>query len=218
MQWLTQCLRSNVGRKAIVGITGIALVLFVIMHLFGNLTLYAGAATFNHYAELLEDNPLLPIIEIGLALMFLGHIVLAIRVTWHNRGARGESYKVTGTKQSAMVRLLASKTMIVSGGIVLLFLVVHIWDFRLHRAEADGHKAAQVVGALSVSWRAALYTIGSLLAGWHLGHGFQSALRSLGFNHPKYTPFLSKLSVALGAILALGFASLPVWIFIASRG
>ena len=204
---------STVGTKAVVGLTGLGLVVFVITHLLGYLTVFGGAELMNEYAAKLHElGPLLLVAEIGLLLTFLVHIIFTVRLTLANRAAKGTGYRVSASKQEGFVALMASKTMAISGLIVLAFLVVHIWDMRLQR-DPDGKTYELMVSTLGGSgWRVALYTIGSLLVGWHLSHGFQSAFRSLGFSHGQGQSLIARLGTVLAFVLGVGFACIPLWI------
>ncbi|MEE2779402.1 MAG: succinate dehydrogenase cytochrome b subunit [Myxococcota bacterium] len=204
---------STVGTKVVVGLTGLGLVIFVITHLLGNLTVFGGPEVMNKYAAKLHElGPLLLVAEIGLLVTFLVHIIFTVRLTLANRAAKGTGYRVSASKQTGFVALMASKTMAISGLIVLAFLVVHIWDMRLQR-DPDGKTYELMVATLGgSSWRVALYTVGSLLVGWHLSHGFQSAFRSLGFSHGQGQPLVARLGTALAFVLGVGFACIPLWI------
>ena len=115
-----------------------------------------------------------------------------------------------------------SSWMFLSGSIILIFLIVHMIDMKLHLnpavtytvetpegvVEADPYSIiVQVLG----SWSAAVYIIGTIILGFHLSHGFWSAFQSLGLNHPKYTPWIKKFAILFAAVIAIGFASLPIW-------
>lgn len=217
MNALKRIYDSTIGQKALVGITGLALVGFLITHLAGNLTMYVGedGETFNAYSSGLHDlGVLLYVAEIALLTIFLSHIVLVARLVMKQRKAGGAGrYAVTQSKQAGGgLQLKSSRMMSISGTILLVFLVVHIWDFRL-QLEPDTNLFEMVKSALQEPWRVGLYVVGSFLVGWHVFHGFQSAFRSLGLNHSVYTPALSKLGTFLAVLFGLGFASFPLWLF-----
>jgi succinate dehydrogenase / fumarate reductase cytochrome b subunit len=211
--WLKRTFGSTIGTKLLVGLSGLALIGFLVMHMAGNLFIYAdGGEGLNAYAEGLHNIPGFTVIEIGLIALFVLHIALTIRLTMANKQAKGSGYAVSATKRKeGIMGLLASKTMALSGIIVLVFLVVHIMDFRLKRE--DGLELDQLIfDTLSDPLHATLYIVGSLLVAWHVSHGLQSAFRSLGFNHPDLTPMLTKAGTALAVLLGIGFASIPVWV------
>ena len=217
MNALKRIFQSTVGQKALTGMTGLALIGFLITHLGGNLLMYAGdnGESFNAYSAGLHDlGVLLYIAEIGLLTLFLAHLVLVARLVMKQRAAGGAGrYAVTRSKrEGGYLSLKSSRSMAVSGTIVLVFIVVHIWDFRL-QLQPDTNLFEMVKSALKEPWRVALYTTGSFLVGWHVFHGFQSAFRSMGVNHSAFTPALEKAGKGLAVVFGLGFASFPLWIF-----
>lgn len=228
MNWFTRIWNSSIGKKVLVAITGLALLGFLFGHIFGNLHLYWGAHYFNGYADGLHQmKVLLPVAEVGILLAFVAHVALVIRVTLENKKAASKGYKVNATKNPGF-KYTTSKLMLLSGLVVLLFLVVHIIDYRLGRASDDlafancvavGADCDKTIGALVVSkllvpWRAALYTLGSLFIGWHLLHGIRSAVRSLGIASDKWTPLIEKAGTAISVTLGVLFASIPVAIIL----
>jgi succinate dehydrogenase / fumarate reductase cytochrome b subunit len=218
VSWLKKVLGSSIGLKLAVAVSGLGLVGFLIGHLYGNLQLFVGGTDgLDTYAEHLHALPGFTLIELGLLAMFVVHIPLVIMLGRANRSARPQRYGVTASKRSSGKLMgMASRMMPISGILLLIFLVVHVSDFRRERAEfhqADGSVfglGIEVVEALSNPLLALIYVIGSLLAAWHVLHGFQSAFRSLGFFHSKYTPTLEKLSVVIALVLGLGFSSIPI--------
>ena len=212
MGWLKRTFGSSVGTKLLVALTGLGLVGFLVAHMTGNLLIYVDdGKAINAYAKGLHELPGFQLMEIGLIACFVAHIVLTIRLSLANRAAKGGGYAVSATKKpTGVVALLASKTMALSGLVVLVFLVVHIADFRL--ARTDEGPMDLIFDTLQNPLHASLYAVGSLLVSWHVSHGFQSAFRSLGFNHTDVTPMLVKLGSGLAILLGIGFASIPVWI------
>jgi succinate dehydrogenase / fumarate reductase cytochrome b subunit len=181
---------------------------FLVTHLAGNLFLFVGEEAFNHYAEMLEHNPVLPAAEIALAALFLLHIVVAVKVRWNNAQARTTPYVVYKDKGG---RTAGSKTMSWTAGLVFLFLIVHLKSFRFGN-EPDG-----LFRLVSESFQNPLYSgfyVAAMLAlGLHLSHGFQSAFQTFGLNHPRYTPLVKIAGLAFAAMITLGFASMPVYFF-----
>ena len=214
LQRLGAFLQSSIGRKFVMALTGAALALFVLIHLLGNLTLFADAEglAFNAYAHTLERSPLLPLAEIGLAALFVVHIYLGIRTALENREARPARYKDLAPHGH---RTLASTSMIVTGLLVLTFLVVHLIDFRLAPRDAEG-LASMVIVRLSKPIGAAIYLVGVVALGVHLWHAFQSLFQTLGLNHPRYRPLIVRAGWAFSVLIALGFAAFPVAIFASS--
>lgn len=208
LSWLQRTFTSSVGRKVLLGLSGLGLIGFLIGHLAGNLTLYADdtGETFNSYAHAIESNPLLPFVEIALLGLFAFHIGLAIKLQMENRSARGSRYVARGDHGQ---KTPASSSMLFTGIATLLFLVIHLSDFRLSK-EDGGDLAAMVKDVLSDPLHASAYIAFMLLLTMHLAHGFQSACQSLGAAHPRYSEILRKVSIGLALLLGLGFLSFPV--------
>lgn len=216
MSWLVRALTSHTGRKVIAAATGLGMVLFLVAHLLGNLQIYSPTNQFNDYAKSLHAGPLIVIGDIGLIIAFPLHVAAVIWLAMDNAKARGpQGYKVTNTKQKrSLAEVLASKTTLYGGLVLLVFTVIHVIQFRLQHDAIGGQLKEAVVDTLRKPQWAVLYIVGSLLVGWHLFHGIQAAFRSLGAWHSRYTPIIVKSGLVLSIILALGFASIPVWILV----
>ena len=198
-----------------VAAAGILLSGFLITHLAGNLLMFVGGEAFNHYAEVLEHNPFLPLAEVGLLMLFLLHIVLSLRATLANRAARPEGYQVYKGKGA---RTPGSRTMAVTGLLILAFIIVHVATFKYDFGGLKGQVAGQeeslfahVVAWFANPWYAVFYVLAVGGVGLHLSHGVQSALQTFGLNHPRYTPLLKKAGLAFAFLIFVGFASLPVY-------
>ncbi len=216
MSWLVKTFTSHTGRKALAALTGLGMVLFLIMHLIGNLQIFSSSSAFDDYAHSLHSGPLIVLADVGLLIAFPLHVVCVIWLAMDNKKARGpEAYKVSGTKQKrGFASVLASKTTLYGGILLLVFTAIHIWHFRLQHDAIGGKLKDAVVNTLEKPHWAVLYILGSLIIGWHLFHGFQAGFRSLGAWHPRYTPMLSKLGLGISLVIALGFASIPVWVLV----
>lgn len=200
---------SSLGQKFLVGGAGLMLCGFLLTHLAGNMFLFVGEGAFNHYAEKLSSNPLLPVAELILAGLFAAHIVIAIKVRLHNAQARPVAY---GTYDNKGGRTLGSKSMTYTAGLVFLFLIVHLKTFRFGE-DTDG-LFKLVIGWFQNPLYAGFYVVSMLALGLHLSHGFQSAFQTFGANHPKYTPFLRKAGIAFALLITAGFASMPIYFYV----
>lgn len=218
MGWFTTFANSSLGKKFIMAITGSFLIIFLIIHLIGNITLFFGPDAFNGYVKTLDViKPLIRIIELVLLSAFIFHIFNGVRLWWENKQARPVTYKVNGSTENSS---LFSRTMFVSGSIIFIFLVLHLgtffWRFNVHDPDklADIHQYYQiVVSFFQIWWYVLLYIIAMILLGFHLNHGFQSAFQTFGWNHKKYTPLIKKIGTAYAIIMAVGFASMPIYFF-----
>lgn len=217
LRWLHRLLTSSVGRKFVMGFTGLGLCGFLVVHLAGNLLLYAGAERYDHYAHTLHQQEWLPLAEAGLFALFLLHIYLAFTTTYDNRNARRAGYAMKQTKQDLAMVAPPHNWMFLSGAIVLGFLILHIVDMKLAlRSDIDyagKGPAAIAVSVLTNPISAAVYLIGSATLFFHLWHGFASAFQSLGLNHPKFTPTIKRVGYLFAIVIAVGFFSLPIAAF-----
>jgi succinate dehydrogenase / fumarate reductase cytochrome b subunit len=207
MRRLAEFLSSSIGKKAQMALTGLLLCGFLVAHLGGNLFLFKSREAFNHYAEALEANPLLPLAEIGLLVLFAVHIVMAIWTRVENRRARPERYQVYSASGG---RTWGSATMIFTGVLVLAFLIVHLKSFRFASGN-EGDLYGLVTRAFRNPAYSAFYVVAMAALALHLSHGFQGGFQTLGFNHPKYTPWVKRLGLAFAVVVCAGFASMPLW-------
>ena len=212
MTWLGRFLTSSIGRKYVMAVTGLSLVLFLLAHLAGNLTLFISDEAFNGYAKALEANPLLPLAELGLAAVFGVHIAMAIWLIALNKEARNQGYR---SQLGVGAKTLASTTMQVTGPLLLVFLVIHLWDFRVQKFfDHELDLAAAVRARLSSPVGASIYFAGMLVLLLHLWHAFQSSFQTLGVAHPRYRTLILWLGRGLALALFLGFTAIPAWLFI----
>jgi succinate dehydrogenase / fumarate reductase cytochrome b subunit len=206
---------SSVGTKIVIGITGIALFLYLLIHIAGNLMVFFGPAVFNKYAYTLEGNPLLPIVEIGLLLVFLIHIYKTVRMYLGNRSTRPVGYARKKAAGPPSRKTLASSTMIVSGLWLFVFLIVHVKAFRygvehewpaggrdLYRLEMENFTNPLIVG---------FYVISMVVVGSHLWHGVSSAFQSLGVDAPAWTRFVLAAGKTAAVLIAGGFIVIALW-------
>jgi succinate dehydrogenase / fumarate reductase cytochrome b subunit len=216
VNWFAKTFTSVAGRKFIAALTGLGVVAFLIIHLIGNLQVFSDSNALNEYAKALHDGPLIVIGDVGLLIAFPLHIAAVLSLAIGNRRARGaQGYKVSGTKQKrGLAAVLASKTTLVGGLVLMAFVAAHVWHFRLRHEEIGYDVRGEIISELSNPMWGIFYIIGSLLVGWHLFHGFQAAFRSLGAWHPRYTPIITRVGAGLSILLALGFASIPAWILL----
>lgn len=224
MKWFLDLFTSSLGRKLVMALTGLFIILFLAVHLAGNLQLLKGdgGRAFNVYAEFMTTNPVIKVISYVNYSFILLHIFLAVFLTGKNRSARGpEAYKVTSGKSSPW----SSRNMGILGTIILIFLVIHMKDFwaQMHwggipTANYDGKEVkdlyAVVALAFSQSWYMALYVICMVGLGFHLWHGFASAFQTLGLNHVKYNPIIHFVGKAFAIIVPALFALIPIMMFL----
>lgn len=212
---LGDALASSVGKKIVMGATGLLLVGFLVEHLIGNLkltpfpTLGDGSGTqFDDYVDFMNGlGPLKVLGELGLVALFAAHVYLAVRLTMENREARKTSYVVRNNRGAATP---ASASMFITGALILAYLIKHLIDFRFN-AEFHASPAANVGETLSQPLHGLIYIAVSIVVGVHVSHGFRSAFQSLGASHPQWNPLLVVVGKALAVVFALGFAWIPVY-------
>ncbi|HVR72777.1 MAG TPA: succinate dehydrogenase cytochrome b subunit [Planctomycetota bacterium] len=211
MSWIFKAAARSIGKKQCMAVTGLGLSVFLVVHLAGNFLLIVGPEEFNGYARALEENPLLIPAEVVLLLGFVLHFGLAAWVTLENWRARPVRYVV---KASEGTRTFASSTMWLTGSITLVFVVLHLIHFKFADHEAAGGLHNLVLTTFQSLPIVIWYVAAVCALGLHVGHGFQSAFRTLGLQHPKYTPFIQWLSRIFGVVVALGYSSLPIWAYL----
>jgi succinate dehydrogenase / fumarate reductase cytochrome b subunit len=207
-------LSSSIGKKQIQGIAGLLLCGFLVTHLLGNLLLLQGHEAFNAYVDKLASfGVLLYLAEVGLAAFFLIHLGLGILLWWENRRARPVGYAVD--ERSGAGATTASRTMIWTGIVILVFLILHLWMFKYSGFESRELGLYEVViEELSKTYWAVVYVAVFVLLGLHLSHAVQSAFQTLGFNHPRYTPWIKALGQVFAWTIAAAYAFLAVWAFL----
>lgn len=218
-------LSTSVFRKQVVAITGIFLVLFIVGHLAGNLLIFVGPDALNAYAEKLKGlGPLLWVMRVALLAAFVIHIYMTIKLSQENRAAGAGRYAVSQPKGD---RSLSARAMVLTGLLVFFFFFFHLADFTFteHEGEASVVVTAEgdernlglfglVWNAFLDPWRSAFYVAAVIGVGMHLTHGIQSLFQSLGITHPRYTPWIQKISVLVGVVVAVGFALIPIYVLI----
>ena len=217
MNWLLRGLRSSLGTKYLMALSGVALLLFVLAHMAGNLLVFAGQDALNSYAAGLQDlGPLLWVARIGLLGIFALHVSCAWRLTRQNQAARPVAYDVNEPLRSTY----ASRTMLMSGLIIMAFVVFHLLHLTLGVTHPEHHKLLDEVGRPDVYSMVVLgfrevpiavaYLVAMALLGMHLSHGIASLFQSLGLNAPKYRPVVTCVGRGIAALIVLGNCSMPL--------
>jgi succinate dehydrogenase / fumarate reductase, cytochrome b subunit len=216
--WIVDFYRSAVGKKWVMAVTGIVLLGYVVVHMAGNLKLYLGAESINHYGEFLREmgEPIFPrtnllwILRAGLTLAFALHVHAAFALTLLNRRARPQGYR---SQRDYLVANYASRTMIWSGVIVLLFLAFHLADLTWGFANPDfvrGDPYGNLVASFSRVPVALLYIAANVALGFHIFHGAWSLFQSIGANNPRFNHWRRYFAVAVAAVVVVGNVSFPI--------
>jgi len=210
---------SSVGTKLLIGLTGLLLFLYLILHLAGNALIFAGPEIFNEYSHALISNPLIIPIEIALLLVFVIHVYKAITNYVGNQAARPVGYELKRYAGHTSRKSFASSTMIWSGLVVFLFIVIHVKQFKYgawYQTASDSPIRDLARTEYEVfaqpAW-VAFYVIATLLVGLHLRHGISSGFQSIGVDHPIYTRRLTRWGIAFAILIGGGLAFIPIWIF-----
>ncbi|RMH66058.1 MAG: hypothetical protein D6677_01160 [Calditrichaeota bacterium] len=217
----SQIFNSTIGKKLILGITGLMWAGFVVIHLLENLLLLnPDPDPFNKWAHtLISLGPAIYFAELILVVSLLFHIFYAIRVTLENRKARAVRYRKSVTKGGASRRGIATASMIYTGLLLFIFIIIHLQNFKygtVYMYTVDGQQIRDLYRTVheyfSDPLNVTYYIVMMILLGLHLSHGVWSATQSLGLNGPRFTPFMTKLGTAVAAIVAIGFVGIPLFL------
>ncbi len=210
--------RSTIGKKIIMGVTGLIGVGFVILHMAGNLQVFISQEKINSYGTLLHG-PLAELtwlLRIILIVSVVLHVLMAVQLTQLSAAARPIGYK----KKRPQVATLASRTMKWGGVLLLVFIIVHILHFTTERIDpagwrgmADSHGNRDVYGNIVASfriwWVAGFYIVAMLALGLHLYHGAWSSVRTLGYAKSSQNPLHRRIALGIAAVVWLGFTIIP---------
>ncbi len=206
---------SSIGKKLVMAITGISLILFLIVHatINGMIFFNDNGEMFNFYAHFLSHNWLLRLIEVGLFIGLILHIVQGLMLTSQNNQKRPVKYAVNpGNATSKWY----SRSMGILGSLLLIFLVIHLSHFwidtkaSLYVTHEETNLYEEMKDVFSNLWVVLVYIGGVIALCWHLIHGFQSAFQTLGINSPKYSPFIKNAGIVYSLIICLAFSMMPL--------
>lgn len=208
---------SSIGKKVVMALSGLFLIVFLLVHLTANLTLFLGPEAFNAASHFMATNPLIQVMQPVLAAGFLVHIIMGVYFDMKNRAATPQSYAIT---KRAHASSFASRNMLILGVLVFAFLVLHMRDFFyvLKFGSLDGKTDYDLVaGTLSIWWYGLLYVVFFVALGFHLDHGFQSAFQTMGLNSEKTRKRMITIGRVYTLIVALGFSAIAIF-FMAGMG
>jgi succinate dehydrogenase / fumarate reductase cytochrome b subunit len=212
MNNITRFLTSSIGQKLLMGMTGLFLCSFLVVHLAGNFLLFKGdgGAAFDQYSLFMSTNPVIRTIELGLFAALLLHSIFGLRLWMENRKVRPERYAVSaGTSTSTT----SSRITFITGSMIFIFLVIHLRTFfvpaRFSGEEISMYRA--VVEAFASPLYSSFYVIAMVLLGYHLRHGFQSAFQTFGIRGKKYEAAIEVFGFVFWFLIPLGFATMPVY-------
>jgi len=228
MKIIDRLFNSSLGKKYLMAISGLALFGFIVGHLVGNLQVFGPPELINGYAHFLKSKPaLIWGARLGLLAMVAIHIVTAVRLTMENKAARPVQYakwKENGASKS-------SQYMIVSGSVILAFIIYHLahftvllpfvngeGDFTKLKTVYDGHEVADVYAMMVIGfqvwWVTLFYLVAQGMLFWHLFHGLSSMFQSLGLRSYSWWPVITKATKAVSIAIFIGYSIIPIAIFL----
>ncbi len=206
---------SMVGKKVVMGVTGLIGVGFVIIHSLGNLLVFRGSAAINSYSLFLKSSgELLWGLRAVLLLAVVLHVIAAIQLTRQSRAARPIGY----TKSESQVATISSRTMRWGGALLIVFIILHILHFTTGSIRPAGKFSsedvyANVVTSFKLWWVALFYVVAMVALGLHLFHGAWSSVRSIGVSPPSPHPLQRRLSLVIAVLVWAAFTAIPVAVF-----
>ncbi len=223
MNW-SQLFSSSIGKKIVMALTGIFLIIFLVVHCYVNANVFFPNAqeNFNRAAHFMGTNLLIRVTEIGLFAGFILHIIQGYKLELQNRSSRKSRYAVNaGNKTSKWY----SRSMALLGTLILLFLIMHLVHFWVPSRFGGLTEVkygsdpivfhnlyAQMQDTFAPMWVVVVYILGCISLSWHLLHGVQSAAQTLGWTNKKYTSMIKSIGFGFSIIVPLIFALMPIFI------
>ena len=204
-----------VGKKVVMGVTGLIGIGFVILHSLGNLLIFQGSSALNSYSRFLKSSAeLLWALRITLIVAVVLHVIAAVQLTRQSRAARPTGY----VKREPQVATIASRTMRWGGVLLLVFIVVHILHFTtgtIRPAGVFSHEDVytNVTTSFRIWWVALFYIVAMIALGFHLFHGAWSSMRSIGVSPPSAHPLHHRISLIVALLVWAAFTAVPLAVF-----
>ena len=223
--WFVRFLTSSIGKKWIMAVSGLLLLLFLFGHIVGIATLYLGSAAFQDYAEQLHSHMLfLSIFKIGLFSLFVIHIFTGLFLFYQNRKARPVPYRISVRVASSSIDNVyaksipgatswislsfAARTMPYTGLLILSFIIIHIFGFSFN--PQDVPIARTVLTLLSNPGYGLLYIFSFTVVAIHIHHGIWSLLQTLGLSHPRYMLFVTRMTTIVPIFFLIVAGGIPL--------
>jgi len=236
MSWVTNFLTSSLGKKLIMSLTGLFLILFLVVHLIGNLQLLSFVAhdpvdapgmAFNLYAEFMTTFTPIKVVSYGLYAFILIHAVQGWVLWRQNANARGPIGYAVKDLRAVNTNARTAANMGWLGTIIFIFIMLHLYQFwlqmqlgNLPMAVYDGEQVKDLYSLVAKTYEnpvfVAIYLVSMVVIAFHLWHGFQSAFQTLGLNHKKYSPAIHFIGKVYSIVVPLGFALIPVAMYLQS--
>jgi succinate dehydrogenase / fumarate reductase, cytochrome b subunit len=232
MSWVSNFLSSSLGKKLVMSLTGLFLILFLLVHLVGNLQLLPFVAddparAFNEYAYFMTTFPLIKALSYGLYAFIVIHAIQGWILWRQNAAARGPVRYAVSDLRAVNTHAGTAARMGWLGTIIFVFIVLHLYQFWLQMKLGtiapviyDGAEMSDLYGLVAKTYEnpvfVAVYVVSMVVIAFHLWHGFQSAFQTLGWNHKKYTPAIQFIGKVYAILIPLGFAIIPVVMYLQS--
>jgi succinate dehydrogenase / fumarate reductase, cytochrome b subunit len=218
MSWLTNTLSSSIGKKLIMGLTGLFLISFLIVHCGINACIFVndGGETFNAAAEFMAHNLFIRVSEIVLFLGLILHAADGLMLWAQNNKKRPVAYAMVSGETSTWY----SRSMGLLGTLLLIFLILHLRHFwyvsRLTDEITSGKETlfGEMKEVFQHLWIVIVYVLGCISLAYHLLHGFKSAFQTLGLNHPKYMPLIKSVGIGFSILIPFVFALMPIAMYL----
>lgn len=218
MSWVSKLLSSSLGKKLIMGLTGLFLISFLLVHCGINATIFINDSghTFNEAAEFMANNVFIRTAEIVLFLGLILHAADGLLLWKENNNKRPVAYASVSSDTSTWY----SRSMGLLGTLLLIFLILHLRHFwyvsRLTDEITSGQDTlfGEMKEVFQHLWIVIIYVLGCISLAYHLLHGFQSAFQTLGINHPKYSPLIKSIGVGFSILIPLVFALMPITMYL----
>ncbi|MBX9767593.1 MAG: succinate dehydrogenase cytochrome b subunit [Bdellovibrionales bacterium] len=217
----SQLLKSSIGMKFVMGLTGLVWSLFLLTHMAANLLVIFNPVAYNLYSYGLANNPLLYLAETGLVVFILAHIVNGVMLTFKNSEAKPQGYAVVAKNKGTP---WYTRTMIYQGVLIAVFMVLHLITFKYgthYETTIDGVKMRDlhrlVIEVFQKPGYVFWYFVCLITLCFHMSHGVASTFQSLGLHHPRFAEPLKKVGIVYAVIVALGFLALPFYVFVLHR-
>ena len=217
--------KSSVGKKMVMGLTGLFLVSFLLVHCFINQMIFwdSSGQLFNEYAHFMGTNIIIRITEVGLFAGLLVHIIDGLLLYFQNKAARKTPYVMTNASANSS---WYSRSMAILGILLLMFMIIHLYHFWvpsrithtlqpvIYENGVPQHNLYQeMLFVFSNPYMTILYVLLQIPLGYHLLHGFKSGFQSLGINHTKYNDLIDRTGMVIAVVIPILFAAMPVMMY-----
>lgn len=205
--WLLRFFSSSIGKKILMAVSGLLLILFLVVHAAGNAAIFFGSHAFQTYADTLHSLPVVVFIfGLGLLIVLLTHIIIGIQLFLQNRKESTSRYAVS---TRVCENTFASSTMPYTGLLLLLFIIIHVFGFGINPTEIE--VSALVKDLLSNFFYGLFYLFSFCVLAVHLSHGFWSMLQTFGVNHPRYNDGIAKLTYVIPGFFLAFFGAIALY-------